>query len=401
MDNSDFLLSVKGNKIVDRNSETISLHGVNLGGWLMMEGYILGGRNISEKSFKREMRKGYGKKGLREFQDAFRSSFIKEEDFKKISNLGLNCVRLPFNFRLIEEEGGIDWLERSLDWCEKYNVYCILDMHAAPGCQNSDWHADSDGESFLWDDETYQKRTFNLWQLLAESFKDRDIIAGYDVLNEPVIRKAPKRKLRNFYKELVKHIREVDKRHIIFLEGNLWAQVLEDIGEPFTDNLSYSVHYYHPLDFTFNFHRGLRYPGKIQGEFWNRERIKRGLEGYYNLGRKWNIPIFVGEFGINIRSGKGDGELAWIQDILKTFKEFGFHWTYWPYKTIANSTYPDGLYTYVSNPPWVRRDGPIYGWENFYKLWKDCREEIIESWHTENFTKNSPLLNLLAKLPPI
>ncbi|MBU1061285.1 MAG: glycoside hydrolase family 5 protein [Candidatus Omnitrophica bacterium] len=397
MNNPPPFLTIKNNKIVDNNNDGISLRGVNLGGWLMMEGYILCGRNISEKSFKRQMVKYYGKKRLEGFTLAFRDSFIKEDDFKNISALGMNCIRLPFNFGLLEEKNGIDFLEKALSWCEEYNIYCILDMHAAPGCQNSDWHADSDGESFLWGDIAYQKRFFKLWQFIADRFKDREIIAGYDVLNEPVIRKQPKKILRNFYKEAVKCIRQVDRKHIIFLEGNFWAQILEDIEEPFTDNLSYSIHYYHPLDFTFNFQRGLAYPGKIQGKDWNRERIKRDLESYYRFGKKWGIPIFVGEFGVNLRCEKCAGSVSWLKDILEIFDEFDFHWTYWTYKSIANSVFPDGIYQYLLNPPWVRREGPIYGWENFYSLWKGREEEIVRSWETQYFEKNRFLSDLLHK----
>ncbi len=389
------MLTIKDGNIVNASGKKIFLRGINLGGWLMMEGYILCGRNISEQSFKHEMIKRYGRKAGDSFLTAFRNSFVKEDDFKRISDVGMNCVRLPFNFRLLEEKKGRDILEKVIGWCEKYNIYCILDMHAAPGCQNPDWHSDSNGDSYLWDNDIYQKRFFRLWEMLSDRFKDRDIIAGYDVLNEPVIRKSAKKTLRNFYKETIRRIREIDKRHIIFLEGNLWAQVLEDIGEPFADNLSYSIHYYCPIDFTFDFHRGLRYPGWVENEYWNKERIEDDLRRYYRLGRNWGVPIFVGEFGINFRCGKCTGSIAWVKDILQIFNKFDFHWTYWTYKTIANSVYPDGLYRYLLNPRWVSREGPIYGWENFYALWKDFKKEIMKSWETENFERDQPLFNLL------
>lgn len=369
----------------------------------MMEGYILYGRNISESAFKREMTRIYGKKEVENFTEAFRNSFIKRDDLRRISNLGLNCVRIPFNFRLFENrkrpfeynENGIKLVEKVLRWCEEYNIYCILDMHAAPGCQNSDWHSDSDGESNLWNKKIYQKRFFRLWEFLANRFKDRSIIAGYNVLNEPVIKEASERTLRSFYKETVRHIRRVDKKHIIFLEGNLWSRVLEDIGEPFNDNLSYSIHYYDPSDFTHNFHRGLKYPGLIRKEHWNKERIRRDFKAYSRLSRKWDIPIFLGEFGVNFRCGKCSGELTWLKDVLQLCNEYEFHWTYWTYKAVANGIFPDGLYQCLSNPSWINRLGPVYGWENYYTLWKDYKKDIIASWDTEYFTKNEFLISLL------
>ena len=343
------------------------------------------------------MTKNYGKKGVENFEYAFRNSFITEDDFRRISNLGLNCVRIPFNFRLIKREKGFDFLEKALAWGKRYNIYCILDMHAAPGAQNQDWHSDSSGKAYLWTDKVYQRRFFKLWESLADRFKDNSIIAGYNVLNEPVLRKIPKGTLRTFYKETVKRIRKVDKKHIIFLEGNFWSRILEDIGEPFADNICYSIHYYDPLDFTHNFRKGLSYPGLINGEKWNKKRINRDLEAYYKLSKKWNVPILLGEFGINFKCGKCDGELNWLKDVLELCEEYKFHWIYWTYKTIANSIFPSGLFQYLLNPPWVNRMGPVYGWENYYALWKKHKKDIIKSWSTEYFTENKLIINLLLQ----
>ena len=40
--------------------EEEKLRGVNLGGWLLMEGYLLGGRNIPEREFKERKRNWRG-----------------------------------------------------------------------------------------------------------------------------------------------------------------------------------------------------------------------------------------------------------------------------------------------------------------------------------------------------
>ncbi|MDP2911502.1 MAG: cellulase family glycosylhydrolase [Candidatus Omnitrophota bacterium] len=395
------MLKTKDNSIINSESREVCLRGVNLGGWLMMEGYILHGRNIAEKIFKSEFKKRYGRKELNNFTELYRNNFINESDFKNISSLGFNCIRLPFNYRLIENEDGLNILKKAVKLCEKYNIYCILDMHAAPGCQNEDWHADSEGKAELWTNSRYQEKFFGLWELLADTFKDKEIVAGYDILNEPVIKSQDAGKiLRNFYIKAVKRIRGIDKGHMIFLEGNTWSQVLEHIGEPFAENLSYSAHFYHPLEFVFNFQTGLGYPGDIFGEQWGRDTIKRRLELYYDYSKKWNIPIFMGEFGVNARGGYY-GEYEWVRDTISCFRDFKFHWTYWTYKAIANSVFPDGIYQYLENPAWVSRQGPVCGFETFYSLWENYREDIAKSWKTENFTKNEQLFNLLASLSHI
>lgn len=46
------------------------------------------------------------------------------------------------NPRVIKEEG-FKHLDRVIDLCAKHGIYTIIDLHAAPGGQNLDWHADT------------------------------------------------------------------------------------------------------------------------------------------------------------------------------------------------------------------------------------------------------------------
>ena len=137
-------LKTDGTKIVDEAGKPVMLRGVALGGWLMMEGYMLNGRNIAEKSFKESFERALGKGALDDFTRSFRDTFIRESDIKNIKAWGANCIRVPFNYRIAEfedrpfsfNEEGIKYLDRAVEWCRKYGLYCILDMHAAPGAQN-------------------------------------------------------------------------------------------------------------------------------------------------------------------------------------------------------------------------------------------------------------------------
>ncbi len=135
-------LYVSQGKIVDCNNPVL-LQGVNLGGWLMMEGYILGGRNIPEHMFRRNFRHKHSTSGERKFITLFRDSFITRKDFTIIRKLGFNCVRIPFNYRIVTEKklSGLRYLDKALAWCEEAGLYAILDMHAGPGSQNADWHS--------------------------------------------------------------------------------------------------------------------------------------------------------------------------------------------------------------------------------------------------------------------
>jgi aryl-phospho-beta-D-glucosidase BglC (GH1 family) len=378
------------------------LRGVNLGSWLLMEGYILGGRNISEHIFKKDFAKKYGRRQLALFEAKFRGTFIIEEDIKRIASWGANCIRVPFNYRLIEESPykysrrGISLLKGLVSWAKKHKISVILDLHAAAGAQNADWHSDSSGKALLWQKKAYQDRTFALWQYLASEFKDDNTVLGYDVLNEPVVAKPDLKLLKRFYKKLIAQIRKVDAGHRIFLEGNTWAQeidFLEDLLEP---GVSVSIHTYLPLDFTFNFKPGLRYPGVVGGVLWDKSTLKRTLKRYRDFSKANDVDIFVGEFGVNYRGGFF-GELTWLKDTLDLFKEWDFHWTYWTYKCVARHAFPDGIIQYLDNSFWVRREGPVYGWENFLDSWKGQKGRIINSLKSKAFVENRDILDILKK----
>ncbi|NQT95206.1 MAG: cellulase family glycosylhydrolase [Candidatus Omnitrophica bacterium] len=376
--------------------------GVNLGGWLLMEGYILGARNIPESEFKTKFKNIYGRRELKFFEKSFRDNFIKKEDLKRISSWGSNCVRVPFHHKFFEEKpyqynkASLLFIKKILRWANEYNLKVILDLHAACGSQNEDWHSDSKGKAQLWSNKHYRDRTYELWEYLASNLKNEKAFYGYDILNEAVIDQSRLSVLKNFYKDTIKAIRRVDTKHIIYLEGNNWGQQIDFLQDILSENIAISIHAYQPLNFTFNFVRNYKYPGKIDGSAWNKDKIKRYLEPYKKFSSKNKVDIYVGEFGVNYRGGCY-GELKWLSDILSVFKEFGFGWTYWVYKAVANNVFPDGVLQYLDNPAWVKRDGPILGIENLYKAWKGNKKKIVDSWKSSNYWVNSDIVRVLKK----
>ncbi|MCB4792044.1 MAG: glycoside hydrolase family 5 protein [Elusimicrobia bacterium] len=378
------------------------IKGVNIGGWLLMEGYILGGRNIPESRFKRDFIKVNGENELFKFEKTFRDNYINEIDFENISRMGANTVRVPFNSRLVEKgpylysKEGTEYIKKALDWAEKCGLKIILDLHAAIGAQNHDWHGDSDGRALLWDVKSYRERTCVLWEFIAGSFKNHPALLGYDVLNEPVVDKSKIGALKNFYRDVIKRIRSVDSKHTIFLEGNIWAQQIDFLNDLIDDNISISIHTYCPLTYTFNFSPFLKFPGKIEGCTWDSKTIKKYLKPYYDYSKKNKVEIYVGEFGINWRSGYY-GELDWLNSILKAFDEYGFGYTYWTYKAMANSVFPDGLFQHISDNKYVNRMGPVFGWENYPKFWKTEKKQLADFWRTKNFTPNAGIIKALSK----
>jgi len=87
------------------------------------------------------MKKVLGEENYEYFFDRFLHHFFTEKDAEYFASLGLNCLRLPFNYRHFEDdmnprvlkESGFKHLDRVIDLCTKHGIYTILDLHTAPG----------------------------------------------------------------------------------------------------------------------------------------------------------------------------------------------------------------------------------------------------------------------------
>ena len=377
--------------IVDGHGKPIMLKGVNFGGWLMMEAYFVHSSNLPQQTFEKEFALECGAGALKEILQKFRDNFITESDFKQVAAWGMNCIRLPFHYKVAADPQAIAYLDQAIIWARKYKVYLIMDLHAAYGAQNPDWHSDSlNGKTELWTKKSNRHQTYALWEKLADRYKDEGIIAGYDILNEAVLADADL--LNEFYRESIKAIRRSDKNHMLFIEGKHWAQQIDLLDDFEDDNWVYSIHFYEPMEFTFNLIPFMRYPMKGC----DKDILRRRMEGYFRFAQQKQRPVHVGEFGVNYRLGLFN-EHKYLRDELKVFNDFGFHWNYWTYKAVKNYTFPDGVFGYYPNSPWVHRQGPYSGWHRWGQLWAKHKDEMSASWCTKAFTLNTHVIDQLKK----
>lgn len=124
------------------------IRGVDLGGWLVMEPWIrpslfaqwentsYENTAIDEFSFNKRLGREEAQRQLEEHW----STWVQEEDFRKIKEYGLTHVRLPFGWWIFGDSpdyySNISHLDRGLDLAHKYGIKVLLDMHTAPGSQN-------------------------------------------------------------------------------------------------------------------------------------------------------------------------------------------------------------------------------------------------------------------------
>ena len=150
MPNHQAFLKVRGNQIQNQAGQVVTLHGIGLGGWMNMENFITG-FPANENAFRQVVHRALGGEKADFFFDRYLEYFFTEKDAQFVSSLGLNLVRLPFNYRHFEDdmnptvirESGLKHLDRVIKICAENEIYTILDLHAAPGYQNQDWHSDN------------------------------------------------------------------------------------------------------------------------------------------------------------------------------------------------------------------------------------------------------------------
>jgi aryl-phospho-beta-D-glucosidase BglC (GH1 family) len=355
-------LEVHGRELRDGDGRKIVLRGVNLGGWLNMENFITGFTG-TEQELRRAIREELGEERGQAFFRGFLESFMGEADLAFLAGLGANSVRLPFNYRHLEDDerpgelrpDAFRLLDQAIAWAKKHGLWVILDLHAAPGSQNEGWHSDNAvGTALLWLHPHFRDRVRDLWVRIAERYRDEPAVAGYNLINEP---NAPTLDhLNRAYREWTAAIRAVDRRHVVFLEGNAYSVVFDGLDEPFDGNTVYSSHNYSLASF-----RARRYPGPVGGVHYDRARHEADLLRQNRWLLEREVPAWVGEFGpifdgpVDAPTAADEARLRVLADQLDVFNQHGHHWCYWTYKDMGAM----GLAVPAPDAEYVRRVRPF------------------------------------------
>jgi len=363
-DNKMEFLRVSGRHIIDAKGKKVRLRGTCPGGWMNMEDFI-NGHPGAEHTLRAQMAEILGSARAQFFFERMLDYFFNEDDVIFLRKAGASVVRIPLNYRHFEDdaapfkykETGFARLDQVLNQCEKHGLYVILDLHSAQGWQNVHWHSDNASRiSLFWEVPAYQDRYVALWQEFARRYKNRGVVAGYDLLNEPCSNNSvgdypfnvgPNYKpnwdrMNSVFRRTVTEIRKIDSRHIIFLEGDDYAKRFSGFDKPFDDNLAYSSHNYTVPGFGPGQYPGTIHPrsaGANAAENWDlakQERSFLNAEGT-KFTQEHNVPLWVGEFG-SVFNGPYDesgDRLRALDDQIGIFERNEAHWTTWNYKDVG------------------------------------------------------------------
>lgn len=389
------MLSAVGEDIVDADGNAVVLRGTNFGGWLVQEGWMCPTEQTDTLSTDMTLYSRFGKEKAEALIAAYQESWITEEDFKTVKELGLNVVRVPFTYMNVyhhlSDEGELlhpdeftlredpfERLDFALEMCKKYGLYLILDMHGAVGSQNGSDHSGDTSRTNLYAGtelgEAYREKTAELWALVAEHFAGESNVAGYDLLNEPT--RASGATQWDYYDVLYDAVREADPDHMIFIEATWEPNNLPSPEDYGWENVVYEYHHYN-----------WDYNNQSNKSFYTFKKL---------LGNTHKVPSLIGEFnawGDSRRStGKRDQtDLEANAGVLEFYNGEGWHWTTWTYKvvgTLRDSNW--GLFNASTLLKDVTKIDPE----------KDSYEDILAAWSSvdtaEHFTLYSDFADIVS-----
>ena len=377
-------VSIKGKNYIDPKGKELFLKGINLGNWLVPEGYMFKFKNASSpKMIQEVISELLGPDGARKFWKTYQYNYITRKDIEFIKSSGLNSIRIPFDYRVLIQsedpltynERGFELLDRVISWCRELKVWVILDMHCAPGGQTGDNIDNSYGYPWLFENPESQELTAQIWGKIAEKYAKEEIVIGYDLLNEPIAHYFDTGKLNPLleplYKRITETVRKVDKNHLIFLGGAQWDSNFKPFGAPYEDKLVY------------NFHK-----------YWT-DTTQSVIQDYVDFSNKYSVPLWMSE--------SGENKDEWIKSFRSLLEKNNISWCFWPYKkmeapsclvTFKRPEFYDVIINYAEKPRTsfeeLRKGRP-----NQEEVRK-ALEGFLENCRFENCTENEGYLKALG-----
>lgn len=314
------------------------MKGVNLGGWVSQ----CGEGNYTKERF---------------------DSFIVESDIKKISEWGADHVRLPVDYHLFQnedksfKESGFKYIDNCLEWCERYGLNVVLDLHKTMG--------------FIFDDKSYcdffyneelQDNFITVWEELTKRYGKFHKRVAFELLNE-ITSAEFTQKWNEIWRRAVGAIRKINRDVRIIVGGIYNSSIggLSLLGEPADENVVYTFHCYSPLVFT---HQSaywienmpsdfkVSYPDRLgalkerarevlgndfdwefdsDGEIIGEKYFERMFREALDVCEKYGVAVYCGEYGVIDRASPED-TVKWFRDINAAFVKYDIPRCVWTYK---------------------------------------------------------------------
>lgn len=261
--------------------------------------------------------------------------FDIDKDLSDLASTGANLIRVALivnrsttSPRYTIDSAQYASLDQVLIRADRYHFKVVVVIAQANSQQGS-----------YWSDVQEQNDYASLLKVVATKYRNTMVIAGFDIMNEPVLGLLESQSTlvwEPIARNIVNQIRSVDTNHVIIIESADWALPnifyymkpvnIED------KNIVYSVHMYEPAAVT---NQGLS--GNPLGVYYpnatyNMTSTRAMLTYVSDFQKKYNVPIYVGEFSA-IRWAPGATRENYLRDVLTIFTENKWSWTYHSWRT--------------------------------------------------------------------
>lgn len=312
------------------------------------------------------------------------SKSCRPTDIDYLASVNVNFIRVQLKpVKRTLRDGGdpignfykeIAWADSMLDQIKKHNMTAILAFNYLV----LDPKLDVDDKSAeFWSKKSFIDSSYKMVSIIAKHFKVRgDELSAYEVVGEPAIQGKLKAEIppqiETFYQEVLKAIRVHDRQRWFLLTPGPWGRPTNykdfkpyAIKDPY---LIYGAHMYIPDPFTHqgikNRPKGLKYPGNIKGDLYDKNMLEKKLEFLTQFEKKHGYPVYIGEFQASRWSEGGN---IWVKDVLEILDAKGWSWSYFAYK--AGQEFWDPYYDVIN------KKGPSAKWEFEYvgpeaEVWK-------------------------------
>ena len=283
-------------------------------------------------------------------------AFITEEDICRISSIGADHIRLPIDYETVETEdgeileSGFGYIDRCVEWCGKYRLNVVLDVHKTAG------FSFDDTDNTLFASPELQQRFLRLWDRISGRYGGYENVA-FELLNEIVEQTA--QRWNTLAQRAVDVIRSNAPDTPIIIGGVQWNSVhtLKLLDKPQDKNVVFNFHFYEPFLFTHQSapwqpiipKREMNYPGDIDEYRRRSKEINCFGSGLYNVdgmgagfmvalikeaveaAENADVPLYCGEYGVDDFAPVQD-TLRWFEDIHSVFEKYGIGRAAWSYK---------------------------------------------------------------------
>jgi len=304
----------------------------------------------------------------------FHESYVNQSEFNQLKATGANLVIIqtggikavesPYGPGIWYSEDGYtiywqDVLDDMVSFARNVNLQYVISVRSGPGRIDV---AEDEGGTTVWTNDNEQQLYGEMLRDMASRYLPDTLFVGLDLTVEPNpygemagesvedladALSSDGINVNEIYTLWINTVRTVAPNLPLMVQGVHWSNpAYFSLVEKQADNkIIYKPHCYNPFDFS---HAEDPLSETYPGLFWsdatqNMETFNKSFlkESVYATVRAFeqthNVPIIIGEFGLNLHQQGGD---QYLSDIMSIAEEFGWHYSLWNWNNTETFNYP-------------------------------------------------------------